>query len=108
MSHVDVTDANFKEEVLDAKGVVLVDFWAGWCMPCQMLGPIISELAEGMGDKVKVCKLNVDENRKTASEYNIMSIPAVYIFKDGKAVEELIGLRQKEDYETAVTAHLGA
>jgi thioredoxin 1 len=106
MAHLDVTDTTFKEEVLDADGVVLVDFWAGWCMPCQMLNPIISKVAESMGEGVKVCKVNVDENRETAGKYNIMSIPAVLIFKGGKVVEELVGLRQKEDYEEAVKKHL--
>lgn len=108
MSYIDVTDATFTSEVLDAKGVVIVDFWAGWCMPCQMLNPIITSIADQMGDDVKVCKVNVDENRETAGKYNIMSIPAVLVFKDGKMVEELVGLRQKEEYERVVKENLGA
>ena len=106
MPAFEVTDATFKEQVLESDKVALVDFWAGWCMPCQMLSPIISSLSDEMGDKVKVFKLNVDENRKTASEYNIMSIPAVFIFKDGKVVEELVGLRQPEEYKKILESYL--
>ncbi|MEA3357377.1 MAG: thioredoxin, partial [Patescibacteria group bacterium] len=95
MSEITLTDENFSSEVLDSNKPVLVDFWASWCMPCKMLGPIIEEVAVEFGDKVKVCKLNVDEAGETASKYSIMSIPAVFIFKSGEAVERLIGLRQK-------------
>jgi len=107
MAHIDVTDATFESEVLKNDGIVLVDFWASWCMPCQMLSPTISELADDMRDKVKVCKMNVDENREVSTKYGIMSIPAVFIFKDGEVVEQIIGLRQKEDYVKAIESHLG-
>ena len=102
MASLDVTDKTFDKQVLESDKVVLVDFWAQWCMPCQMLNPIVSELESEVGDKVKVCKVNVDESREVAAKYKIMSIPAVFVFKDGKVVEELIGLRQKEDYVNAV------
>lgn len=105
MALLDVTDKTFKEQVLESDKVVLVDFWAQWCMPCQMLNPIFSELEPEIRDKAKVCKVNSDENQEIASKYNIMSIPAVFVFKDGKVVEELIGLRQKEDYIDAVEKH---
>ncbi|MDD3661506.1 MAG: thioredoxin [Candidatus Dojkabacteria bacterium] len=108
MAHVDVTDETFQEEVLNSNKVTLVDFWASWCMPCQMLNPILDQVEQELGDEVKMCKVNVDENRKTAEEYRIMSIPAVFVFKDGKQVEELIGLRQKEDYVRAVRQHAAA
>ena len=106
MASLDVTDKTFEKEVLESDKVVLIDFWAQWCMPCQMLNPIISSLEIEIGDKVKVCKVNVDESREIAGKYNIMSIPAVFVFKDGKVVEELIGLRQKEDYIKAVEKHM--
>lgn len=93
-----VTDGTFKTEVLDYKGVVLVDFWAEWCPPCKALSPIISELAEDYNDKVKVLKMDTDSNPQTAMSYNINSIPTVIIFKDGKVVDTMVGLRQKIDY----------
>ena len=90
-----LTDSNFKEET--ASGLILVDFWAPWCGPCRMLGPIIAEVATEVKD-VKIGKLNVDENPKIAQAFQIMSIPAVILFKDGEVVKTLIGLRPKEDY----------
>ncbi|MBN1618009.1 thioredoxin [Candidatus Dojkabacteria bacterium] len=106
MSHMVLTDDNFEDQVLNSEKVVLVDFWAAWCMPCQMLGPIIEELAEEMGDKIVVGKMNVDENKETAGKYNIMSIPSVLVFKGGQVVDQLIGLRQKDDYKKIVESHL--
>ena len=91
------TDQNFDAEVLKSDKPVLVDFWAAWCGPCQMMGPIVEELAEEVKNKYKVGKLNVDENRETASKYAVMSIPTLIIFKDGKAVGQFVGLTQKED-----------
>jgi thioredoxin 1 len=98
MSHVDVTDSTFQKEVLEADKVTLVDFWASWCMPCQMLGPILDEVGTELGGAVKICKVNVDENQELSGKYNIMSIPAVYVFKDGHSVEEMVGLHPKEEY----------
>jgi thioredoxin 1 len=94
-----LTDSNFKDEI--STGLVLVDFWAPWCAPCRMLGPIIEEIA-GEVEGIKIGKLNVDENPVTAGEYKIMSIPNVILFKDGEAVEAIIGLRPKEAYLEAV------
>ncbi len=102
------TDADFEKEVLKSKGVVLVDFWAPWCGPCQILGPIVEELAKEYEDKGKVGKLNVDENKKTASTYGVMSIPTLIIFKDGKVVEQLVGLQQKEVIKKKLDEALGA
>ncbi len=106
MAHIDVTDDTFQKEVLDSDKVVLVDFWAGWCMPCQMLGPVINDISEEIGDKAKVCKVNVDEAREISSKYGIMSIPAVFIFKKGEVVDQLIGLRPKEDYLSALNKYI--
>lgn len=97
-----LTDSNFKDEI--SSGLVLVDFWAPWCGPCRMLGPIIEEVA-GEVEGVTVGKLNVDENPQTAQEYKIMSIPNVILFKDGEPVETLVGLRPKEAYLEAIENH---
>lgn len=93
---IQLTDQNFEQEVLKSEKPVLVDFWAAWCGPCQMMGPIINELAEEVKEKYKVGKLNVDENRETASKYGVMSIPTLIIFKDGKEVKQLVGVQSKE------------
>jgi thioredoxin 1 len=93
---VEFTDKNFKEEVVESDKVVLVDFWAPWCGPCQMMGPIIDELSSEMGDAFKIGKVNVDENPKSASDYGIMSIPAIKVFKGGKIVKEFVGVQNKE------------
>ncbi len=90
------TDQNFKTEVLKSEKPVLVDFWAPWCGPCQMMGSIIEELAKEIGDKVKVGKLNVDENSIVAQNFSIMSIPTIMIFKNGKVVKQLVGVQSKE------------
>lgn len=94
--NIKLTDQNFNEEVKDFKGLVLVDFWAPWCGPCQMMGPIIEELSKEFDGKIKIRKLNVDENPNIASKYEILSIPALKIFKNGEVVEEIIGLQPKE------------
>ena len=107
MSHVTVTDATFKEEVLDAEGLVIVDFWAEWCMPCRILGPIIEELAEEYKGKVKVAKHNVDENPQVAGQYQITGIPTVLFFKDGELIDRYVGVQPKGVYESAIKNALG-
>jgi thioredoxin 1 len=97
MSEIHLTDATFDGEVIQSKGVVLVDFWAEWCGPCKMVGPVISQIADEMAGKVKVCKLDVDANTQKAQEHGIMSIPTMMIFKDGKMVDMFVGARTKED-----------
>ena len=99
---LEFTDANFKSEVLDNDRPVLVDVWAPWCGPCRAVGPAIEELAGQFEGEVKVGKLNVDENRKTAADFEIRSIPTVMLFKDGKVVERLVGARPKSEYQEAI------
>jgi thioredoxin 1 len=86
-----ITDANFDTDVLKAEGLVLVDFWAEWCGPCKMIGPVLEELAGEMGGKVKIMKMDVDNNPVTPSKYGIRSIPTLMIFKGGQMVSTKIG-----------------
>jgi thioredoxin 1 len=99
-----VTDANFDAEVLKAAGPVVVDFWAEWCGPCRMIAPALEEIAGVMGDKVKIVKLNVDENPATASKYGIMSIPTLMIFKNGELASRQVGAAPKQKLEQWITA----
>ncbi|MCK4325290.1 thioredoxin [bacterium] len=103
---VEVTDANFKEEVLDSNLPVLVDFWAVWCAPCSMVAPVVEEIAKEYGGKLKVCKLNVDEAAAAASEYGIMSIPTLAVFKNGQIVEKIIGAVPKTALEEKIKPHI--
>lgn len=98
MSSIKITKDNFETEVRKAPGTGLVDFWAEWCMPCKMLAPIVEQVAEENPD-IKVGKINVDEEKELAAEFQIMSIPTLIVFKDGKAVKISSGLRPKEEIE---------
>ena len=92
----EITTANFESEVLKSEKPVLIDFWATWCGPCQMVLPIIEGLAEEVTD-VKICKVNVDEQMKIAKEYRVMSIPTLILFKDGKIAKQELGAKTKEE-----------
>jgi len=100
--HIAVDKNNFQKEVLESQIKVIVDFWAPWCGPCQMLGPVIEEIGDELKDQVKVVKINVDENQELASQYNISSIPAVLIFEKGEVTQTIIGFHQKQDYLNAL------
>ena len=99
MADLVLTDANFNEEVIKSDTPVMVDFYAEWCPPCKMLGPIIEELASEYQGKAKIGKVDVDKNQQTASNFGIMSLPTVYFFKGGNPVKSLVGIQSKENYK---------
>jgi len=101
-----LSDQTFEEEVLKADLPVLVDFWAPWCGPCKMIGPIIEELAREYAGKIKICKLNVDENGATATQYGVFSIPTLILFKDGTMVDRMIGFHPKAKLVEKLAAHV--
>ena len=94
MAALKITKENFQAEVLEAKGTVLVDFWASWCGPCKMIGPIIDQIADERTD-IKVGKINVDEEQELAEQFGIMSVPTLLVIKDGKTVNKSVGLKPK-------------
>jgi thioredoxin 1 len=99
-----VSDATFESEVLKATNPVVVDFWAEWCGPCRMIAPALEEIAGSLGEKVKIVKLNVDENPQTAAKYNIQSIPTLMIFKGGEMSSRQIGAAPKQKLEQWITS----
>jgi thioredoxin 1 len=101
-----LTDSNFKTEVLESGLPVLVDFWAAWCSPCRMIAPVIEELAREYKDKIKIGKLDVDANSKTATSYGIMSIPTLIFFKHGKVTEQLAGVLNKVELKRKIEESL--
>jgi len=103
---IEGTDLNFEQEVLKSETPVLVDFWAPWCGPCRIVSPIVEEIANEYAGKIKVVKLNTDENQNTAMTYGIRSIPTLGIFKDGKVVESVIGAVPKQHLEEKIKPHL--
>jgi thioredoxin 1 len=99
---VAVTDADFAQQVLQSETPVLVDFWAEWCAPCRMLGPIIEDLASEYDSKVRIAKLDIDANQQVAMQFGIRSIPTVMVFDKGQVVDTLVGVRPKADYEASL------
>lgn len=106
MALLQLTDDNFKSEVLDSELPVLVDFWAPWCGPCKMIGPIVEEMAKEFDKKLKVGKVNVDDNSKSATQYGIMSIPTLVFFKNGKIMDQTVGALSRQDLKKKILANL--
>lgn len=105
---MDINDNDFEEKVIEQsrKKLVIVDFWASWCMPCTMLGPILEKVAEDFKDKVVLAKVNVDENPDKSGKYNINAIPAVKFFKDGEVVDEFVGLQPEDKIRKMIEKNL--
>jgi len=99
---LELTDANFEEQVLKSDVPVLVDFWAEWCMPCKMLAPTIEEVATEYQGRIKVGNVDTDSNRKIAMKFDIRAIPTLILFKDGKVAKKFVGLQQKADFTAAI------
>jgi len=106
MKPIEVTDSNFKKEVLESATPVLVDFWAEWCGPCKMIAPVVEQLANDFDGKLKVGKVDVDSNQQTAMQFGIRSIPTLLIFKNGKVVEQIVGAVPKQALTDKVSKHL--
>src|SRR4051812_12172409 len=102
MADIVITDQNFKSEVLDNKTLTVVDFWAPWCQPCKIVSPVIEALAEEYKGRVKVGKMDVDENPETSGQYGVMSIPSIVFFKNGQPVKTMVGAQAKENYKRTI------
>ena len=105
MAVIDVNQADFQTKVLDSDKLVIVDFWAPWCGPCRIQGPILDELDQEVGEKVVIAKVNVDDNNDLAQQYGIMGIPALKVFKAGKIVEEFEAVQQKDTLIEVLKKH---
>jgi len=108
MSVLPVTDSSFKQDVLESELPVLVDFWAPWCGPCRMVSPVVDEISEQYQGKIKVVKINTDENANVANQYGIRSIPTLMIFKEGQRVDMVVGAVPKTTLATTVEKYIGS
>lgn len=97
MAVITLTNANFNQEVLESDKTVLIDFWASWCGPCKMLSPVVDEIAEEVDSSIKVCKVNVDDERELAMQFQVRSIPTLVVLKNGKVVNQSVGVRPKAE-----------
>ena len=103
---ITITKDNFNDEVLDSDIPVLVDFWASWCGPCRMVAPVMDELAEEFDGKVKIGKINVDEQRELAEKYRVMSIPTIFLFKNGEVVDKTVGAKPKDEFAAMLNENM--
>ena len=106
MSEVVLTDGNFKSEVLDSKIPVLVDFWAEWCAPCRMVAPVVEKIAKDYAGKLKVGKVNVDDNSETPQRYGIQGIPTLILFRDGQVANQMVGFQSEQKLKNAIDSVL--
>jgi len=106
MSSVEITEKNFEKEVLNSNILVLVDFWAPWCPPCQMIAPVIEEISKEFADKIKVGKINTDQEYDLATRYGIRGIPTLMIFKEGKVIEQMVGYINREQLKNILGRYL--
>lgn len=103
---IEITDASFKADVVESPIPVLVDFWAPWCGPCKMIAPVLEEIAQEYGDKIKVVKLNIDDNQNTATQFGVRSIPTLILFKNGSELGKMVGVQSKESIKQLVDKSL--